>query len=124
MHFKVKAVNLQIMYLVFFYHAVISAPVLGTNSCNVIKFFVMCVLVVTENIDSYCKRYPMLCRRNWLTAMSYTVNCLIVVKLPTLSVGNLKRMDNKSDKMWKEAVVAYFDKLFGSLLEVTKKSCQ
>ena len=57
MHFKVKAVNLQIMYLVFFYHAVISAPVLGTNSCNVIKFFVMCVLVVTENIDRYCDCY-------------------------------------------------------------------
>jgi len=33
-------------------------------------------------------------------------------------------MDNKSGKMWEEAVVAHFDKLFGSLLEITKKSCQ
>jgi hypothetical protein len=30
-------------------------------------------------------------------------------------------MDNKSDKMWKEAVVAHFDKLFGRLLEITGK---
>jgi hypothetical protein len=27
-------------------------------------------------------------------------------------------MDIKLVKMWKEAVVAYFDKLFGSLLEI------
>jgi hypothetical protein len=66
----------------------------------------------------------MLCRKKWLTATPYSVKFLIVVQLLTLSVDNLKRMDNKSDKMWKEAVVAHFDKLFGSLLEITKKSCE
>jgi len=39
---------------IFLYHGLISTPFRGPKFCKVIKYFVKCVLVVTEIIDRYC----------------------------------------------------------------------
>ena len=54
--FKVKKGNLHNMFLslytfIFLYQYLISTPFQGPKFWNVIKYFVKCVLVVTENID-------------------------------------------------------------------------
>jgi hypothetical protein len=57
MHFKLKSENIQLVgfslcdTFINFYHDLTLTRVQGRDSCQVIKLFVKCVVVVTENIN-------------------------------------------------------------------------